>query len=315
MSYFSKKTRLRIAITSLFLFICMNIVAYFHAYKFTHFADTSSEKTKNAKKMGFGEKLQTLVFGINNPKPQNKIQPTRPYETVYLQSRQKIECWYIKVDSSKGTVIMFHGFSGSKSAMLDKAEIFNALGYNTFLVDFVGTGGSEGNETTIGFKEAEDVKISLDFIQKTEKNAILFGSSMGAAAILRAAASYQIQPNAAILECPFGSMYKTTCARFSQMKVPCFPMAGLLLFWGGAQNDFWAFSHNPEEYAKSVRFPTLLLYGAKDAEVSKAETETIFANLQGKKVLQIYEEAGHDNYLIHYKAQWIQNITDFLAGQ
>jgi pimeloyl-ACP methyl ester carboxylesterase len=295
------------------LFVSMNIIAYFHAYKFTHFSESNAEKTKNPKELGVLNKVKTLLFGINNPKPINKTSPNRPFETLYLQSSKKIEGWHIKVDSSKGTVLIFHGFSGNKSLMLDKSDEFNKLGYSTLLVDFVGTGGSEGNETTIGYKEAQDVKICIDYLKQTnEKNIILFGTSMGAAAILRAAEQFNINPTSAILECPFGSMYKTTCARFKQMNVPCFPMAGLLVFWGGVQNGFCAFAHNPENYAKKVSFPTLLLYGEKDAEVSRAEIDNIFANINTTKHLHTFVDAGHENYLKRYKDDWIKGVSLFL---
>jgi uncharacterized protein len=295
------------------LFILMNVVAYFHAYKFTHFSNANVEKTRNAKELPLGEKLKALFFGINNPRPSNKSQPSQPFKVVNLQSSKKIECWSIKVPNSVGTVAIFHGFSGNKSSMLDKSDEFNKLGYNTFLVDFIGTGGSEGNQTTIGYKEAQDVKTSLDYLtQQNEPNIVLFGTSMGAAAILRAAEEFSIAPSSAILECPFGSMYKTTCARFQQMKVPCFPMAGLLVFWGGVQNGFWAFSHNPQDYAKRVNFPVLLLYGEKDKEVSREETEAIFHNLNNRKVLKTYPEAGHENYLSRYKTEWLNDVSTFL---
>lgn len=295
------------------LFISMNMIAFFHAYKFTHFSESGIHKTKTPKELGVFSKVKTLLFGINNPRPINQTQPSRPFETILLQSSERIECWHIKVDSSKGTVIVFHGFSGSKSLMLDKSEEFNKLGYNTLLVDFIGTGGSEGKATTIGYKEAQDVKVCLDYlIQKNEKNIALFGTSMGAASILRAACEFQINPACAIIECPFGSMYKTTCARFEQMEVPCFPMAGLLVFWGGAQNGFWAFSHNPQDYAKSVKFPTLLLYGGQDAEVSREEIDQIFTNLNGKKRLNTFADAGHENYLKKYKKEWVNMVSAFL---
>jgi uncharacterized protein len=297
-----------------FLFIMMNVVAYFHAYKFTHFALTDVAKTKNAKELSVFDKLKTLFLGINNPRPTNKSLPLRPYEVVNLQSSKRIECWHIKVPNSRGTVAIFHGFSGNKASMLDKSEVFNQLGFSTFLVDFIGSGGSEGNETTIGVKEAEDVKICFDYLKNTQKesNIVLFGTSMGAAAILKAAESYSILPNSAIIECPFGSMYKTTCARFRQMNVPCFPMAGLLVFWGGVQHNFWAFSHNPEAYSKRVNFPILLLYGEKDKSVSREEIDAIYQNLNNKKVLKTYPEAGHDNYLKHYKTAWTNDISAFL---
>ena len=62
-----------------------------------------------------------------------------------------MEVWLIEVDSAKGVVALFHGYSGSKSGNVEYAEQFNQLGYSTILVDFRGSGGSEGNRTTIGF--------------------------------------------------------------------------------------------------------------------------------------------------------------------
>lgn len=309
----SHNTKTRFWKITFSLFIVMNVVAYFHAYKFTHFSNANVEKTRNAKELGIGDKLKALFFGINNPRPSNKAKPSQPFEVVNLQSSKKIKCWSIKVPNSIGTVAIFHGFSGNKSSMLDKSDEFNKLGYNTFLVDFIGTGGSEGNETTIGYMEAQDVKASLDYLtQQNEQNIVLFGTSMGAAAILRAVEEFSIAPSLAILECPFGSMYKTTCARFQQMKLPCFPMAGLLVFWGGVQNGFWAFSHNPQAYAKKVNFPVLLLYGEKDKEVSQEETNAIFHNLNSQKVLKTYPEAGHENYLNRYKNEWLNDVSTFL---
>jgi len=291
----------------------MNIVAVFHSYKFTHFVDSKTEKTKDPKKLTIGQKIKTLVFGVSNPRPENKTFPTKDYETIKLKSNKEIESWSINTDNSKGTVILFHGFSGDKSSMLDKAAIFLELGYNAFLVDFMGSGGSAGNQTTIGFLEAEQVKTCFEYLtEKGEQNIYLFGTSMGSVAIMKAINDYDINPKGIIIECPFGSMYKTVCARFKTMNAPTFPMAGLLVFWGGLQNGFWAFGHNPTEYAKKINCPTLLLYGAKDEKVSREEIDQIFNNLGGHKTLKIYQEAGHENYLTKYKDEWTQDIKEFL---
>lgn len=177
----------------------MNVVAYFHASKFTHFDPDAVAKTKNAKDLSIGEKLKTLVFGITNPRPKTKKKPEHPFKTILLKSNKEIECWKIKADSAKGTVIIFHGYSGEKSSMLDKAEEFLKLGYNTMLVDFMGAGGSEGNQTTIGFYEAQEVKTAFEHVKQSgEKNIILFGTSMGAAAILKAEYDYGLKPAAII---------------------------------------------------------------------------------------------------------------------
>lgn len=302
--------------TLMTIFVLMNIVAVFHAYKFTHYVDSKTEKTQDPQELTIGQKIKTLVFGVSNPRPENKTFPAKKYETIRLKSNKEIECWSINADNSKGTVILFHGFSNVKSSLLDKADIFLELGYNVFLVDFMGSGGSEGDKTTIGFQEAEQVKTCFEYItEKGEHNIYLFGTSMGSVAIMKAINDFDIKPKGIIIECPFGSMYKTVSARFRTMNTPAFPMAGLLVFWGGLQNGFWAFGFNPTEYAKKIYCPTLLLYGAQDEKVSREEIDNIFNNLAGQKKLKIYQEAGHEYYLTKYKDEWTQDVKEFLKTE
>lgn len=106
---------------------------------------------------------------------------------------------------------------------------------------------------------------------------------MGAVVILRADAELGVRPTANILECPHGSMRQTAYNRFTSMHVPAFPMADLLVFWGGVQNGFWAYGLNTEHYASQIRTPTLLLWGTADPRVTRAETDTIFAHLAAPK--------------------------------
>jgi len=295
------------------IFVLMNVVAIFHAYKFTHFTNSQSERTKAPKALTARQKITALVFGVSNPRPENKATPSGDYQTVRLNSNREIECWSITAENPKGTVALFHGFCAEKSSLLGRADAFRALGYSTLLVDFMGSGGSEGNRTTIGFREAEQVKTCFDYLtEHGEKNVYLFGSSMGAVAVMKAISDYEINPKGIILECPFGTMYQTVCARFRTMKVPSFPMAGLLTFWGGLQNGFWAFAHNPADYAREITCPTLLLYGAKDEKVSAHEIDAIFRNLAGRKKLKTFQAAGHENYLINFKEEWTQDVQTFL---
>jgi uncharacterized protein len=292
----------------------MNIVAAFHAYKFTHFDNGSNNKTKDAHLLSTGEKIKTILFGIKNPRPVNKVFPEQNYETVTLQSNKKIECWQINTDSRIGTVILFHGYSGEKSAMLDKAEIFLSRGYSVMLVDFMGSGGSEGNQTSLGYFESEEVKTAFDHIRSSEdNNIILFGTSMGAVAIMKCIFDYNIKPSSVILECPFGTLLETVQARFKTMHIPCFPMSDFLVFWGGIENGFNGFSHKPVEYAKEINCPVLLLYGEKDEKVSNQEIQLILKNLNtSKKQLVTFPSAGHENFLKHYKDEWESSVTSFL---
>ena len=300
---------------SLFIgIVALNVIAFVHAYQFTHFSAATVERTKDPSELSALSKARILFTGIDNPRPQHKSFPKKQFETIEIISTEKLEGWKIDIPDAKGTVILFHGYAGEKSSLISRSDEFIRLGYNTVLIDFMGSGGSSGNTTTIGFEEAEQVRDCFEAIhQAGEKNIMLFGTSMGAAAILKALDDYTFSPSAIILECPFGSLYKTVSARFKMMGVPDFPMASVLTFWGGIQNGYWAFSHNPYTYAKSVHCPTLLLFGEQDDRVSKEETEMIFSNLKGPKTLKMYPNAGHHIFTPENQSDWIRDVSAFVS--
>ncbi len=310
------KQRHRFIIITLLLFMLANVVAAFHAYKFTHFTERG-KKTLAPEKLSVAGKLKTLMLGIDNPRPVNRSFPQYPYSTIFIDSDERLACWYIPADTARlpvrGTIAMFHGYSGDKSCMLQRAYEFRTLGYNTFLVDFPGSGGSGGMRTTIGYNESKDVRTVFQYLSSQDTGCVyLFGSSMGAAAILKAVDERKLKPSGIILECPFGSMYQTVCARFSNMHVPSVPMAPILTFWGGLINGFNAFNHNPAQYAAGVSCPALLIYGLCDKNVSKKETNDIFQALSGSKKLLICEKSGHDNFLKNSHDKWVKGVTLFL---
>ena len=302
--------------TLLFLFLLLNVVAFFHAWKFTHFTDGPGQP-KRSFELSTTEKIKVLFLGIENPKPKNSALPEQPFQTVEIESTETLEAWFVPADSARGTVVLFHGYRGEKSQLLDRSGELHGMGFNTLLVDFSGSGGSEGLTTTIGYHEAEQVRDCFDFLQKKgEENIVLFGTSMGAAAVMRALHEYPaLDPVAVVLECPFATMYSAVKQRFELMGAPSFPTAALLTFWGGVQHGFWAFGHDPVDYAGSVSEPALLLWGEQDNRVSRRETEAIFENLPaGKKWLKTYPTSGHESYLNDHAVAWREDVSVFLKS-
>lgn len=300
----------KILLGFLILFILFNSLAFIQAYRFTHYSLDSDVKTEAGG--GALSTLKILITGIDNPRPENKEEPRLDYETIYIESNVNLECWTINSVESKATVILFHGYAGAKIDMLERAYQLYKMGYNAVLVDFMGSGGSGGNITTIGYKEAENVKDVYEYVKsKGEKNIVLLGTSMGAAAILKSINDYELSPRAIILECPYASMLETISIRCQIMGIPSFPTAQILAFWGGVQHGFNAFSMKPSEYAKQVDMPTLLIYGEKDNRVGKQETQRIYNNLNGVKTLKIFTESGHADYLEKEKSRWIGDVELF----
>jgi len=298
------------------LFILINIIVAFHAYKFTHFYNTGEIGIKKAQDKTGWDKTKEIFFGINAEKKKNDVTTDSTFKTVYLKTKDslKLEAWYIPVDSAAGTVILFHGHGGNKSGVINEAMAFKKMRYNTLLVDFRAHGNSEGNTCTIGYDESEDVKLAYDYISaKGEKNIVLWGISMGASTIAKAAKDYQLEPKKIILEMPFGTIQDAAGGRLKMMGLPAQPLATLITFWGGLEHGFWAFGMKPQEFVKSIKCPVLLQWGKNDPRVTKSEEEILFNNISNpNKKFVIYETAGHESLCKKEPVKWETEVAAFL---
>lgn len=294
--------------------VLLNVIAAIHAWKFTHY---SAHGTPNEQlKLDAMTKAKLLFTGVDNPRPNLSCTPKPGTATIHIKSNVDLDCWMLKTNfKPKGTVILFHGYTANKCKLLPRAQPLLDSGYNCMLVDFMGSGGSGGNSTSIGYHEAKEVTNCYKYLQQQgEQRIFLLGSSMGAVAIMKAINDDNIHPAGVILECPFATMYETVCIRFKMMHVPTLPMAPLLVFWGGVENGFWGFGHNPVAYASAIKCPVLLQYGAYDDRVARDEINRIKANLPENSKLVVYEQAGHDDYLEKCPTEWKSNVISFLNG-
>ena len=298
------------------LFVLLNVIVAFHAYKFTHFYNNGEVVIKKNEEKNGWDKTKEILFGINAVKQQNSNASDSTYKSIILATKDsiKLEGWYIPADSAKGTICMFHGHGGKKSGNNDEAAVFHKLGYNTFQTDFRAHGNSGGNTCTIGYDESEDVKLAYDYVKaKGEKNIVLWGISMGASTITKAVKDYQLEPQKVILEMPFGTIKDAVKGRLKIMGLPAEPIATLLTFWGGTEHGFWAFGMKPQEYAASIKCPVLLQWGRNDPRVSKSEEDILFNNISTtNKKFVIYETAGHESLCKKEPAKWEAEIAAFL---
>jgi len=143
---------------------------------------------------------------------------------------------------------------------------------------------------------------------------VLWGISMGAAAVSKAINDYPLQPSKIILEMPFGSLLEAAEGRIKIMKLPPEPLATLITFWGGTEHFFWAFNMKPAEFAKKINMPTLLQWGKMDPRVSEKETDLIYHNLPASKKLVVYENSAHESLCKKENSKWINEVHNFLAN-
>jgi pimeloyl-ACP methyl ester carboxylesterase len=154
---------------------------------------------------------------------------------------------------------------------------------------------SDGDETSIGFHEAKDVRAAVSYARELpgRPGVIAYGVSMGSAAILKAEADGRLGARALILECPFDRLLTAVDHRFAERRVPAFPLSRLLVFWGGWRQGFDGFAHNLVDYARDVRTPVLLIAGEEDPLVTPEETASIVQALAANGQLFTCPGIGH----------------------
>ena len=293
-------------------FALLNLLAFLFAYSLTHFTPPGT-------------------FGIGLPRPVNSRLPSDfglEYTTdrIPVNDREWLESWFVPApnpSASKGTILLFPGQGGSKGKqLLAPAQVLHRLGYDTLLVDFRGVGGSSGRTSTIGVREAKDVALAVTYARQLQQQSqpqiqrrspiVLYGVSMGTAAILQAVARENVTPDAIVLELPFSRLLEAVRVRLDARGIPTFPMAELVVFWGGIQHGFNGFAHNPIDDARQVRTPTLVLHGEGDRWMSLTQIDELITAFPAQKQLTIFPNAGHQLLVTVDRDLWSRSIDRFL---
>lgn len=310
----------RLALLLLLALLVLNGLAYLHARAFTRFL-AAGERTAPIEALRWTDKARLLLTGASIPKPANRFTPAAlglPYETHTFATTGgiRLEAWWIPRPDCRGLVLLFHGYTDAKSALLPEAAALHELGFCTFLVDFRGSGGSSGLETTLGYREAEDVAAAVAYASQlaAPRPLVLFGTSMGAAAVLKAVADGGARADRLVLESPFDRLLTAVRRRVALLGGPPFPLAHLLVFWGGVQQGFNGFRHDPVDYAAHVDVPALVLQGEADTRVRVEEARAVFDRLRGPKVFRLVPGGSHGSLLRADPASWKAAVREFLAA-
>lgn len=300
--------------------VSANVIAFMQARAMTRFVEPG-ERTGRPEQLRLVDKVGVVLSGVSIPRPRNLLTPAK-FNLLFSTHRivnsngETLEAWYLAGRDDAPVVLMFHGYAVSKSTMLSTAQAFHELGLSTLLVDFYGSGGSSGSGTTIGVNESDDVAATVAYAKTVwpQRKIVLYGISMGGAAVLRAIAVNGVTPDAAIIEATFDSLLNTGKNRFRAMDLPPSPFTELLLFWGSVQQGFNFFAHNPVEYAAQVNCPTLVLHGEKDTRVTVTEARRIAAALGKKGRFVAFSALPHTAIVDARRDDWMKEVGQFMQA-
>jgi len=217
-------------------------------------------------------------------------------QSVVFQSDSgaSVHGWWCPVKDSRGAVLLLPGIRANRLSMVDRAEFLRRANYSVLLMDFQGTGETNGHHITFGWKESRDVLAAVSFMRQSDPSnrVVILGSSLGGAAALLATPPLKV--DGLVLESIYPSIEEATNNRlkiylgpFGQLVAPLL-LGQLSLRLGISVNDL-----RPIDHIASVTCPILIMTGEKDRRTTAEETRAIFARAKAPKDIWLVPRAAH----------------------
>ncbi len=231
------------------------------------------------------------------------------YEDITLTTSDniKLKAWFIPNNKTKNAIIICHGYPFDKGNVLGFAPFLHK-NYNLLFFDFRAMGQSEGSYTTVGYKEAEDLKAAIKYLKdKNIKNIGALGFSLGAATILMTKSpdikAIVADSSYANLDLMINSLYR----QFFFLKYPFTFITKLLarLILKIDPSDV-----SPEKAIKDIETPILLIHGEKDSQI-KVENSHLLKKANPKAELWIIENADHGEGHFIKEEEYETKVLDF----
>jgi len=277
--------------------------------------------------------LLLLSFGLYIPyrKAYNLVHPARTvpnrtpadvgasdFQTVEFPSADglKLRGWYIP--PKNGAVVIFvHGLGNNRSELLDEVGLAAARGYGALLFDLRNHGQSEGDRTTLGLREVDDVLGATRFVRAQPEvdfaKIALFGHSMGGATVLLAAA--QMPEIAAVLAESAYSSAEDNIAEGVQglTGLPAFPFAPLVLFFGQREAGVDIRAVRPVDVIGKISpRPVFIIHGERDGLIPVQNAYRLYAAAGEPKQLYILPGVSHSGFLQAAPVEYPRRILTFL---
>jgi len=284
----------------------------------TRFVD-GGERTKKPESLTATEVIHTLLFGVTIPRPVAASAGTHSLpgaRHVRIQgSAGELGAWVVN-EGTGPVAILVHGYANESSQVRPTAEHLIAAGYTVVAPDLRAVGTSQGQVTSLGWHEADDVAAVARWVHEVlgDPKPILYGFSMGGAAVIGAAGRLGVPTRCLVVESTFDRLIHTTGHRFETMGLPPRGLSDVLLFWGGVQQGFDPYAVSPVHDAPGVQAPTLVIAGDRDLRITPNESRDLAAAFPNG-TLQLLPGRGHVQLAAVDGDGWEQHVRPFLDTQ
>jgi pimeloyl-ACP methyl ester carboxylesterase len=245
-------------------------------------------------------RLEPFYQKVGQPLSPTELQLS--FEEIILPTEDglRLSAWLIKApDPPQGTIIYLHGVADCKIDGLRFAKLMHGHRFNIFLYDSRRHGYSEGNHCTYGYFEKYDVRNAINYLSNRNDLRLgkigIFGTSMGAAIALQAAA-LDNRIAAVIAENSFTTL-RTIFDDYQKrrIKVPFHYLRNLVIIRSEINAQFKASAVSPLESVEKIHVPVLFVYSTADHLIKHSYSQQLFDHANEPKEYFPIEGATHGN--------------------
>ncbi len=257
---------------------------------------------------------QVLVGTVRSP----THAPRPPWgETAIASSNLRLRAWLADGEPERAAAVVVHGLGDSLDSYVEVGDFLNRRGHAVLLVDLRGHGGSEGRLTTLGGHEREDVRAALRSLREEGRGGegfVLLGVSMGAVAVIRAAA-VEKDVRAVIAEAPYDT-YRSSVSHHARLFYhlpewfPLLPAAIRVAEW---RAGFDADDVDAVAAARMMRAPLLLIVDGADPRMPETIVRRVYDAHPGPKKLWVAAGAPHSGARV--VSGYRETVLQFLEEQ
>jgi uncharacterized protein len=220
-----------------------------------------------------------FYISIRPPKIVSSITPRElnmPYEQVSFTTADGLTLrgWFVpsgkKADK---TLILLHGYPADKGNILPALAFLHA-DFNLLLFDFRYLGESEGNYSTAGAREVEDLLAAIRFLKSRGIIEVgVWGFSMGGAVGLMAIDKAP-EIRAVVSESSYASLAEMALQLF---RIPLlnYPIAYMIGVWANLFMGIDLRDVSPAEKIRNTTVPILITHSSTDAVIPFSQAKTL----------------------------------------
>lgn len=195
-------------------------------------------------------------------------------------------------------VIMVHGYRGEGASIISPIKKMNAKGYSLLVPDLRGHGESEGDYIGMGWDDRKDLLGWIDFILKRNCHAsiVLYGVSMGAAAVMNVAGEKLPHEVKAIIEdCGYTNIGDLLQSHYKLSDFESFLVSHFANMMTKVKAGYAIGDNQPIEQVRHSHIPILFIHGREDDFIPYAMMEELYDAADCEKEKLTIEGAGHAN--------------------